>query len=263
MKTSGNIMYDNSPFMPQSGEDNIFNKISGEPLDLSLESIMEVIRELQTFNYVKYNGVEQLGLTFQTFKLSQCVLNMLPNSIAALPFDSINSVGLENEIPRNSGVLFIFKKSRTRAQCFFFSGVGIFAIFVDVTQPTQYKKWELLQPCKINQIPTFSSVYSPPYSGISQLDMSFDSRVVTLSGPGLLANQLENNATLQIINDLPIPLQPPRQLDIHYYSYVGLINVHIGPQIISITNISSTTIPANTKLGILLTWNANGDGIIA
>lgn len=267
MSSSAITNYKGERITPMTGTDNVFNKQNGEALDVNQQQIWDYISYLKnTKDIVIYTSLDELNMTPPNTTLNGIARNMASKSMALIQISSNMSSELSSVLPRDSGLLVIFKVSINQVAMLMLSGIGVYYRFVEQNTTPYFNKWILLTPSKNNQFPTYNSIFKPTWNGInpSKIYLKQMDTIAVLSGSIELAQDLGGKESLQIVSGLPIPVQPPRTFTVTIpYQITSSNTIFIsiefnGNGSITITNNSNTNIPTSYSIGVALSYNING-----
>lgn len=251
MSSSAITNYKGEKITPMTGTDNVFNKQNGEALDVNQQQIWDYISYLKnTKDIVIYTSLDELNMSPPNTSLNGIARNMAPKSMALIQISSNMSNGLSSVLPRDSGVLVIFKVSINQVTMLMLTSIGAYYRFVEQNTTSYFNRWILLTPSKNNQFATYNSVVNPTWNGIdaSKIYLKQMDTIAVLSGSIELTQDLGGGQSLQIVRGLPIPVQPPRTFTVTVpYQITNSNTIFISIEFNSIGTITiknnSTTIP--------------------
>lgn len=267
MSSSAITNYKGEKITPMTGTDNVFNKQNGEALDVNQQQIWDYISYLKnTKDIVIYTSLDELNMSPPNTSLNGIARNMAPKSMALIQISSNMSNGLSSVLPRDSGVLVIFKVSINQVTMLMLTSIGAYYRFVEQNTTSYFNRWILLTPSKNNQFATYNNVVNPAWNGInaSKIYLKQMDTIAVLSGSIELTQDLGGGQSLQIVRGLPIPVQPPRTFTVTVpYQITNSNTIFISIEFnsigtITIKNNSTTNIPSQYSIGVALSYNVNG-----
>lgn len=249
---SGNLNYNHDIFTPNTGKDNVFDKNSGIALDIETLGISNLLKFLLTNQTQVYVSINQLipDIT-KPFTLNDIALNMKPKSVFFTDVFTNNPISIFKITPKDSGILVMIRTANSQGYAFFFTNSCAFLCF-QIEQSNV--GWTNIIMPNANTFPIYATTQTPAIPNTTNdIHMIWNQNIVHIVGILNFKSPLPSTRNFNIFRYYPIQLRPIKNLslckEIASTSATYKIKIDIG-EAISITNLSSEDIPANTDFGI-------------